>query len=36
MNLHLTLTALCAFAMFTPAAAQTPEFETVARASGTP
>ena len=37
MKFRFTLTALCAFVMFAPvAAAQPPEFETIARASGTP
>jgi len=38
MKFRLTLAALCAFVMFAlvAAAAQTAEFETIARASGTP
>jgi len=36
MNFRLLATALCAFVMLTPAAAQSPDLEAVARASGTP
>ncbi len=36
MNFRGLATALCAFAMLTAAAAQTPEIEAVARAAGTP
>src|SRR3981081_3077405 len=36
MNFRLLATALCAVAMFTPAAAETPDLAAVARASGTP
>jgi hypothetical protein len=36
MNFRLLATALCAFVMLNPAAAQSPDLEAVARASGTP
>jgi hypothetical protein len=36
MNLRLVLTALCTIASSVPAAAQTPDLTTIARASGTP
>jgi len=36
MNFRLLATALCAFVMLIPAAAQSPDLEAVARASGTP
>jgi N-acetylmuramoyl-L-alanine amidase len=36
MNFRLLVLALCAAAMLTPAAAQSPDLEAVARASGTP
>src|SRR5258708_16838625 len=36
MNLRLLATALCAFAIVTPASAQTPDLASIARGSGTP
>jgi N-acetylmuramoyl-L-alanine amidase len=36
MKMRLMLTALCGFVMLTPAVAQTPDLETIARASGMP
>jgi hypothetical protein len=36
MNLRLVVTALCAIALSAPAAAQTPDLTSIARASGTP